>query len=437
MKRVWDLGAGGKLDEEPWFGNFRRAECTECLQGKTGRTPSSTNDKRATRPLLNVSIDLWGPGSTRSRQGYLYFLTCYDDHSQYVYTIPLKSKDEAVAGLTKYANLVENQLERTIKVIRSDQGGEFSSTELRQWCERKGIEHCFTPTAAHNQNSRVERMHLTLMDDVRTLLVDSTLPKSFWVDALEYAVYNRNRTPNTTGSIPLEKFHPGAAIDYRHLRAFGSKCVYRVAKQDSKLDARGQLGIMIGYGMGTTSYTILTQDKRVIISRDVMFTSDPPYIPTNFDQTEDNQEETNDTNPDPIIKRTIEDEEDIEAQQQDDEDHLLPLPRRSNRLQGIQPEFMVPLEGAPEIAELSCGLEHALSAKELSNPQSYQEARNSGEWPKWKEAMDEEMGKMQKYDVWDAVPRSSQRTLSGKWVYTQKIDGETGKPSAYKARFVV
>ena len=51
--------------------------------------------------------------------------------------------------------------------------------------------------------------------------------------------------------------------------------------------------------------------------------------------------------------------------------------------------------------------------------------------------MDEEMGKMEKYHVWKTVPKENQRTLTGKWVFTRKTDGTTGKAAAYKARFVV
>jgi hypothetical protein len=47
------------------------------------------------------------------------------------------------------------------------------------------------------------------------------------------------------------------------------------------------------------------------------------------------------------------------------------------------------------------------------------------------------MGKMDRHDVWDLVDDKRQPVLDGKWVYTEKLDGATGKPSAYKARFVV
>jgi hypothetical protein len=42
---------------------------------------------------------------------------------------------------------------------------------------------------------------------------------------------------------------------------------------------------------------------------------------------------------------------------------------------------------------------------------------------------------MDKYGVWEVVDRHpTKKALTAKWVFTRKIDGETGKPAAYKAR---
>jgi hypothetical protein len=61
----------------------------------------------------------------------------------------------------------------------------------------------------------------------------------------------------------------------------------------------------------------------------------------------------------------------------------------------------------------------------------------SGEWPQWQHAIQEELAKMDKYSVWEVIDRQPNiKTLSAKWVFTRKIDGETGKPAAYKARWV-
>ena len=44
---------------------------------------------------------------------------------------------------------------------------------------------------------------------------------------------------------------------------------------------------------------------------------------------------------------------------------------------------------------------------------------------------------MDKYRVWIAIDRKPGiRTIGGKWVYARKLDGETGLPSTYKAKWV-
>ena len=102
------MGAEGKLGSA-WKGEFRRVECIACLKGKTTRNASKPTTKRASRPLVNVSVDLWGPSRNVSRQGYSYFLTCYDDHSKYVWVKLLKNKSEAGEGIREYAKLAENR----------------------------------------------------------------------------------------------------------------------------------------------------------------------------------------------------------------------------------------------------------------------------------------------------------------------------------------
>jgi hypothetical protein len=79
-------------------------------------------------------------------------------------------------------------------------------------------------------------------------------------------------------------------------------------------------------------------------------------------------------------------------------------------------------------------LAHALTA---SAPSSYREANASGEWEHWKLAMDAELAKMDQYKVWEVVDRQpNMRVVGARWVYTRKIDGNTGMPSSYKARWV-
>ena len=51
--------------------------------------------------------------------------------------------------------------------------------------------------------------------------------------------------------------------------------------------------------------------------------------------------------------------------------------------------------------------------------------------------MNDELAKMDKYNVWTVVDRQpNMRVIGARWVFTRKIDGQTGLPSTYKARWV-
>jgi hypothetical protein len=51
--------------------------------------------------------------------------------------------------------------------------------------------------------------------------------------------------------------------------------------------------------------------------------------------------------------------------------------------------------------------------------------------------MESELAKMEKYSVWEVVNREpNMRVVGTRWVFSRKINGETGQPDAYKARWV-
>ena len=57
-------------------------------------------------------------------------MTFIDDCTRFCYVYLLKSKDEALHYFKVYKAEVENQLERKIKRVRSDRGGEYFSNEF-------------------------------------------------------------------------------------------------------------------------------------------------------------------------------------------------------------------------------------------------------------------------------------------------------------------
>jgi hypothetical protein len=74
---------------------------------------------------------------------------------------------------------------------------------------------------------------------------------------------------------------------------------------------------------------------------------------------------------------------------------------------------------------------------DITNLRSYREACTSGQWEHCKIAMDNELSKMDKYQVFEITPcLPSRHVLKACWVYTRKIDSITDKVAAYKARWV-
>ena len=60
----------------------------------------------------------------------------------------LKSKDEVLGEFKEFKALVENLCERKIKILRSDNGGEYTSNEFGRFCRdvkiKKGSHHCWS-----------------------------------------------------------------------------------------------------------------------------------------------------------------------------------------------------------------------------------------------------------------------------------------------------
>ncbi|RVW15892.1 Retrovirus-related Pol polyprotein from transposon TNT 1-94 [Vitis vinifera] len=98
---------------------------------------------------------------------------------------------------------VELQLNKRIKSVRSDRGGEYygrydGSGEQRLGPFAKYLEECgivpqYTMPGSPSMNGVAERRNRTLKDMVRSMISHSTLPEKLWGEALKTAAYILNR----------------------------------------------------------------------------------------------------------------------------------------------------------------------------------------------------------------------------------------------------
>jgi len=72
-----------------------------------------------------MHTDICGPFDVNSFTKERYFITFIDDYSRYNYVYLLHEKSQAVDALEIYLNEVERKLNKKVKVVRSDRGGEY------------------------------------------------------------------------------------------------------------------------------------------------------------------------------------------------------------------------------------------------------------------------------------------------------------------------
>ncbi|GJU71187.1 retrotransposon protein, putative, ty1-copia subclass [Tanacetum coccineum] len=141
-KRIERLQQEGllKLTDDELFD-----QCVSCLSGKMTRKSFPHRPKRATDLLGIIHTDVCGPLRHVSRQCASYFITFTEDYSCYGYVYLLKHKYEVFETFKVFNNEVKNQLGKTIKDLRLDQGGKYISQELKDYLKACGIVQQFTP----------------------------------------------------------------------------------------------------------------------------------------------------------------------------------------------------------------------------------------------------------------------------------------------------
>ena len=79
-----------------------------------------------------------------------------------------------------------------IHCLRGDQGTECTSADFRQHCQDSGIKLEFASPNTPQQIGANERAGRTILNIVRCLLADSTLPNFLWWDLMHTAIYLTN-----------------------------------------------------------------------------------------------------------------------------------------------------------------------------------------------------------------------------------------------------
>lgn len=190
--------------------NWKRSMsvCSSCQMSKSCKLPFTSTNKISIFPIDKVHCDLWGPAPILSCQNFKYYVSFVDDHSRFTWIFPLKTKSDFLLCFVKFKKNVENQLERRIKILQTDGGGEFISSNLKTLLEQSGIQHQISCPHTPQQNGVVERKYRHVVETGLTLLFQSNEPMKYWVDAFLTATFLMNRMPSSVHYMdtPFENF---------------------------------------------------------------------------------------------------------------------------------------------------------------------------------------------------------------------------------------
>ena len=405
--------------------------CEPCLHGKQHREPfPDRSESRSNEALDIVHSDVCGKLNTKSLSGAEYFLTFIDDKTRYTWVYILKRKSEVFDKFRKWKAQVECSTGKTLKVLRTDNGGEFTSTEFEEYLKNEGVKHELTVPKCPQQNGVAERLNRTLVEMVRSMLSGASLPQRFWAEALATAVYLRNRCPTKAviDKTPIEAL-TGSRPSVKHLRVFGCVAYRHVPKDERrKLDSKTEKCIFLGYSDTRKGYRLYnTQKMKIVYSRDVVFnemesmswsekeSDGHPLVRIELVDTD--QETDNDQK---VQNESTSDESSQDESNRDSNTESRVTERRSTR-ERRRPDYY--------------GV-YVNLVSQVSEPNTVNEALKGTDSQKWIEAMKTEMQSLNDNHVWELVDAPEKaRIVNCKWIFKCKLK-ENGQVERYKARLV-
>jgi hypothetical protein len=114
--------------------------CDTCVLAKHRRGVFPKQSKyRADKSLELVHGNLYGPVKPVTPGGWRYFLLLIDDATRYMWVVLLTAKWEASSAIKRIQAVAEKECGCKLRVLRADNGGEFTAAEFAPYCADEGI----------------------------------------------------------------------------------------------------------------------------------------------------------------------------------------------------------------------------------------------------------------------------------------------------------
>ncbi|SCV70654.1 BQ2448_3416 [Microbotryum intermedium] len=258
----------GYSDEE-----VEKFVCNACLSTKHHCLPFPNSESHSLERLGLVHSDILS-FPEKSRTGKRYLVTFLNDYSSKLWTYAIGHKSKVFGVFKTWLAKVKLEMGATLKVLRTDNGGEYCSREFTEFCKARGTRQQYSIPHTPQQNGRAERVNRSIVEGVLALLADAHLPNTFWEEAVAYFVYCKNRCQHSA----LDKATPdfiwqGRRTDASALHPFGCTAWLTVApKLHSKLDPKAARVLFVGYNLASKAFRFYnTNTSKFILGRNATF----------------------------------------------------------------------------------------------------------------------------------------------------------------------
>jgi len=400
------------------------------VKSKQSRLPFvSDAPKRASEALQVVHSDICGPFEVPSLGDSKYFITFVDEFTKMIWLYTIKLKSEALDIFRKFKVLVEKESEKSIKVLRTYGGGEYTSKEFEAFRTSHGVVHEVTAPYTPQHNGLAKRRNMTLINMTRSMLKQKNLPHKFWGETVTTSAYILNKCPTKKLKLKVpEEARCGRKPSVKNLKVFGSLCYKHVPDvRRSKLEDKSEIMILTRYHP-TGAYKLYNPvTQKVHISRDVKVNEAEKW---KWESEPEYSSETKQSYIYPDSSDESEGEEDHEETIDDQEEITIPArPQRNKQAPVRLTDCEITYDNA---VNDEGGLIHfALLA--YAEPINYKEALKTNVW---RRAMVEELQSIEKNQTWELVNfPEKKKKIDVKWVFKVKLNYE-GQATKHKARLV-
>ncbi|KAB2621081.1 hypothetical protein D8674_037660 [Pyrus ussuriensis x Pyrus communis] len=171
-----------------------------------GRASVATTPKDVVPPFGDPSHSLLTrttPSDTLSipgSMGHAFLASDMEHHTEdctrmtWIYV--MKNKSDVSMVFRSFSKMVATQYSFVIKVLHSDNRGEYIGSELSNFLRDQGILHETTCPHTPQQNGVAERKNRHILETAHALLIGASVPNRFWHDMVTYAVHVINRMPS-------------------------------------------------------------------------------------------------------------------------------------------------------------------------------------------------------------------------------------------------